>query len=144
MEAIQQVWVGIGATRKWVPSSLRAELPLGLTTSLSLENVGPGWPDLQNFKRNQKCRFYVEFPNKTFKYFLKTQSRPNKTHPRWLGGPMDYQAANSIFVWETSHLSSGPVRQMTRTEGRWTSCFQFCCLSASLLKGLVRKAVDRG
>lgn len=71
-------------------------------TSLWRENVGPGWRDRQNFKRNQKRRFYVKFPDKTFKYFLKTQFRPNKIHPLWQGGPVGHQVTNSVFVWGTS------------------------------------------
>lgn len=50
---------GKWGSRKGATSSVRAELLLGLTVWLLLENVGPGWVDLQNFKRETRNTHFM-------------------------------------------------------------------------------------
>lgn len=129
-----------GAARKWVTASLRAELPLGLTTSLSLETVGPGLV----LRETRNVDFRWNFLTKHSNIFLKAQFRPNKTHPLRQVGPWATRLHTQFSFGDHPDSSSGPVGQTKHVEHRWTSPFQFCCLLAPFLKGLVREAIDRG
>lgn len=139
--------------RNWVPWTSGPGGGVGRATPwphpiICLENVSPGWPDLQNIKRNQKHGFfYMEFPEF---YVLTTHIFFWKHHQ----GQTKYIIEGWVGLWAISlqmkfsfgphpEPSSGPARQIKYMEEGRNKYVQWGCLLACLQKGLVRQVVER-